>query len=78
MRLKARSSRLTFAFSCRLQATSSEFQLALSSAACVWAVSSSSRVFKVAATDPAVEPKVQQQHPTRARSTPPAHKQLQE
>ena len=73
MRLKARSSRLTFAFSCRLQATSSEFQLALSSAACVWAVPSSSRAFKVAATDTAVE-----LHPTRSRCTPPAHKPLQE
>ena len=78
MRLKARSSRLTFAFSCRLQTTSSEFQLALSSAACVWAVPSSSRALKVAATDTAVEPKVQRLHPARSRCTPPAHKQLQE
>ena len=78
MRLKARSSRLTFAFSCRLQATSSEFQLALSSAACVWAVPSSSRALKVAATDTAVEPKVQQLHPTRARCMPPAHERPQE
>ena len=37
-----------------------------------------SRVFKVTATDTAVEPKVQQLQPTRARCMPPAHKRPQE
>ena len=78
MRLKARSSRLTFAFSRRLQSTSSEFRLALSSAACVWAATSSSRVLKVAATGTASDPKVRQLHPARARNTPPAHERQQE
>jgi len=78
MRLKARSSRLTFAFSCRLQATSSAFKLALPSAACIRATLSISRALKVAMTSPAVGPKVRQPHPSLARSAPPAHEQLQE
>ncbi len=78
MRLKARSSRLTFAFSRRLQSTSPEFRLALSSAACVWATTSSSRVLEVAATGTASDPKVRHAHPARARNTPPAHELQQE
>jgi hypothetical protein len=75
MRLKARSSRLTFAFFCRLQSTSSEFWLALSSAACVWTALSSGVVLDVASTGSAVDPKVRQLRTARARSTPQAHKQ---
>jgi len=78
MRLKARSSHLTFAFSCRLQATSSESRLALLSAACVLTAPSSSRVLEVAATGTAGDSKVRQLRPARARNTPPAHKQQQE